>query len=1329
MKVFNKARRNQSRVSRKPARALRFSVESLENRTLFSTLNFVVNTLSPTSGSATATSGGIVDAVNAANADTTDSAVSITFDSSVFTGVARTMQLTAGLSLHPTNSSLLVTIDATSVGGVTIDGGGTATDLSLSAGTTNLTDLTLTNGFASDGLIGNGGGIYNTATLNLTNCTISGNMANGAGGGGGGGAGVYNTGTLTILNSTISDNTAFGSDNVAYGGGILDTGTLSLTNSTVANNASANNGGGIFFAAGSHATLVNDTVTGNGILSFGSGAGLYNGSGSAISLTNTIVAENAANGDLAAASGSTYTGSFDIIGDGSGLSNLTNSQNNQYPANLPLAPLNFYGGPTETVALLGTPFVGTSAGAPTTDQRGFARGGSVDIGAYQSQTTAVDFLVTTANDPGVPGLMSLRGAIDLANLQTSNVAITFASDYGIQMTVPTALDLNNTNADETITIDATSAGGTTVSGGGVSSNFSDIEIDNGTVNLTDLTISNGNTDNSGGGIYNDSTLTVTNCAFTNDSAGEEGGGLDNEDNLTIANCAFTNNSANYGGGLYNDATLNMSDTSINNNSLTGTGGGAGFGNEGEATITDCTITDNSGSGNGDVGGGILNYYLLTITGGAISGNSATNNGGGIDDEGTALSVTNGTVSDNTSANGGGVYSDATTTITSCQLTGNTSTGTGGGISDTAASTVSVDRTTLSGNSATGNGGGIFNPGTLAVTNSTLSANVSAADGGGIAHLGGTSNIVNCTLSGNSDGGGGGLGGGIAAINAGVSVLNSTLSGNSASSSGSGIYMGNPVLLVNTIIANSPNGSDLSGTVAAGSVNNLIDDAATGSGLTDGVGGNIIDHPASLGALASNGGPTQTFSLLAGSLALNAGTSQALTALGATASSTDTTLNVVSSSGFGIGLYVKIDNEIMLITGIPSSTTLTVLRGQLSTTAAAHQSEAPITLATDQRGDTRSALTPDIGAFEGPQTVTPISLGTLPITQSTLGQAYTSTIAISNSVGALSDFTFTGLPTGLSATLNGHNIDLSGTPAQTGVFTLHASVTDSTEAVATGTYTLTINSGPGFTSTAVVSAIPGTAYIYNIVTHDVGGNPVTITASTLPTWLTLTDHGNGTATLSGTPLSANAGSNPVVLNVSDGVNSTNQSFSIGVGSTPTVATVMPSVTTASVRPTLSILGADTGLLGEAGLTYTWSVARAPSGAKPVKFSVNGTNAAQNATVRVQKDGTYVLNCVITNSIGNSVTASVELVIEQVATSLRLTPHARAIAAGASLQYGGVALDQFGRAMRTTPTTTYAVKSSNGTIDDDGLFTAGQTQGHAVIQITVDGLIGTLGATIL
>jgi hypothetical protein len=50
------------------------------------------------------------------------------------------------------------------------------------------------------------------------------------------------------------------------------------------------------------------------------------------------------------------------------------------------------GGPTETMAIApGSPAVdaGTATGAPATDQRGFARYGAVDIGAYEWQGDAI----------------------------------------------------------------------------------------------------------------------------------------------------------------------------------------------------------------------------------------------------------------------------------------------------------------------------------------------------------------------------------------------------------------------------------------------------------------------------------------------------------------------------------------------------------------------------------------------------------------------------------------------------------------------------------------------------------------------------------------------------------------------------------------------------------------------------------------------------------------------------------------------------------------------------------------------------------------------------
>lgn len=90
-----------------------------------------------------------------------------------------------------------------------------------------------------------GGGIYNSGTLTLSDSTIANNTASGGPGGG-----ISNDlgGTLTLLNSTIVGNTS--TDDA--GGGIFATGgRTSLVFCTVSGNMAHGAGGGIFTAADS----------------------------------------------------------------------------------------------------------------------------------------------------------------------------------------------------------------------------------------------------------------------------------------------------------------------------------------------------------------------------------------------------------------------------------------------------------------------------------------------------------------------------------------------------------------------------------------------------------------------------------------------------------------------------------------------------------------------------------------------------------------------------------------------------------------------------------------------------------------------------------------------------------------------------------------------------------------------------------------------------------------------------------------------------------------------------------------------------------------------
>jgi uncharacterized repeat protein (TIGR01451 family) len=95
----------------------------------------------------------------------------------------------------------------------------------------------------------------------------------------------------------------------------------------------------------------------------------------------------------------------------------------------------------------------------------------------------------------------------------------------------------------------------------------------------------------------------------------------------------------------------------------------------------------------------------------------------------------------------------------------------------------------------------------------------------------------------------------------------------------------------------------------------------------------------------------------------------------------------------------------------------------------------------------------------------------------------------------------------------------------------------------------VNTPPTFTSTPIDIATVGVPYTYTVTASDSdAGDTLSLTATTLPAWLSLMDHRTGTgpavtATLAGTPTVAS--DDRVVLHVSDGVSTTSQAFTITV----------------------------------------------------------------------------------------------------------------------------------------------------------------------------------------
>ena len=270
----------------------------------------------------------------------------------------------------------------------------------------------------------------------------------------------------------------------------------------------------------------------------------------------------------------------------------------------------------------------------------------------------------------------------------------------------------------------------------------------------------------------------------------------------------------------------------------------------------------------------------------------------------AVTITGGTTP--AGANGGGIRAPGggTVTLTNSTVSGNTSGGNGGGVA--AAGAVTVTNSAISGNTASVNGGGVGANGVITVTNSTISSN-NASTGGGVA-ASAVVTVTNSTFSGNAAPAG--SGGGIAGTSIPVAATNSTFSNNTALFGG-GISTGGRVTLVYaTVVSNTaPTGSNvrLFGTGSAnltsfGSVvalgNCFLNGTTTSSngfnysdnnscGFTNTAQGDQQNaaNPG-LGALADNGGPTQTRLPQPGSPLINVIPTASCQADGASGISTD-----------------------------------------------------------------------------------------------------------------------------------------------------------------------------------------------------------------------------------------------------------------------------------------------------------------------------------------------------------------------------------------------------------------------------------------------------------
>ncbi|MFN8445322.1 MAG: choice-of-anchor Q domain-containing protein [Caldilineaceae bacterium] len=284
---------------------------------------------------------------------------------------ADTINFQSGLSgtINLSSSLPAITGDTTITGPgattLTINGGNFQIFV-ITGGTFQMSGLRVTGGSTSNG--GLGSAVETSAsTTSITNCEFDAN-------GGPYYAVVAWSTTFNMTNSSII--------NAANGGFYTGATTATLTNVTISNAV-----GRSIESSGTNITLVlvNSTIANNGT---GLSAAIRTGDTHRWNFKNTIIANNGGNQIDPTLMG----GNFTLTSQGNNLisdSSLTPSQASDLLNTNPLlAPLAINGGTTQTRALLpGSPAInaGTSTGAPTSDQRGVARVGVTDIGAFESR--------------------------------------------------------------------------------------------------------------------------------------------------------------------------------------------------------------------------------------------------------------------------------------------------------------------------------------------------------------------------------------------------------------------------------------------------------------------------------------------------------------------------------------------------------------------------------------------------------------------------------------------------------------------------------------------------------------------------------------------------------------------------------------------------------------------------------------------------------------------------------------------------------------------------------------------------------------------------------
>jgi CSLREA domain-containing protein len=624
------------------------------------------------------------------------------------------------------------------------------------------------------------------------------------------GGGLYNSGRLRIEATTISGNSA------DFGGGIFsrtDSTNMELTlivNSTISGNTAFSRGGGVRNAYG-ETRIEFSTITSNTAPpGQGSGVASRGYTSATTRVTHSIIAGNTGS-DVDFATGTTNTfdsHGYNLIGTGSAIGAFTDDGDRVGVANPLLGPLADNGGPPLpggnkllTHALLpGSPAINAGdlnakagiGGVPLYDQRGepFSRvvNGRIDIGAFEYQAASdlnlvVDTLADESDGNHSRGDLSLREAIELANLYPSDDTIRFDP----ALTAAGRATILLTKGELRITDDVF------IEGPGANLLMIDASGNDPTPDIDDRRGSRviNIDDGSPGTRFN---VSIARLTLTGADTSSNGGGIRAADvTLVIANTTISNNAADVGAAVSLDrsaATFSQSTISNNTNPSFSSGTSAIAGSQTELAVIASRISDNEGAAvrlmnagdttiidstitNNEWGVFITNVGRMTTISGTVLSGSDFGPGAYIRTNGGNTTITNSIFSDNSylfsapDKSAGGITVLAApgsiTTVANSTVSGNVGRLAGGIV--VLYGTATITHSFISGNRSQygtppHGSGGVFiaNVESGEISDCSITNNVAAYSGGGISAITGfTGNIQvsRCTITGNTslDGGG------------------------------------------------------------------------------------------------------------------------------------------------------------------------------------------------------------------------------------------------------------------------------------------------------------------------------------------------------------------------------------------------------------------------------------------------------------------------------------------------------------------------------------------------------------------------------------------------